>query len=258
MRFDLTRLVVVLLLASAGLAQAQPQTPTVYLNEKVRLVQLARGQRATLRFDLRRIRGEHLKVMLYRHDQLEGEAPVKEWLIHKASGRERLSFKELPINLYRLEAFAASQEGEPLAYRAPLVHVEYGGWRAWEKFKPPVEEVKGPPPSFQDVDVATNMRNRDAGIDIVPRAAIVKPGGQVGFKANFRNMPAERIDWKLVGEGELQAIDETTYVYTAPADQIGTKLFRIEITSAAHPDMVGSATVLVTKGDPETLNRYQK
>lgn len=255
MRFQFFRLVAVLILSCSALALAQPRTPTVYLNEKVRLVELARGQRATLRFDLRRIRGEHLKVNLYRHDQLEGEEPIKEWLIHKASGRERISFKDLPINVYRMVAYAANEAGEPLAYRAPYIHVEYGGWRAWEKFKPPVETVKEPPPAFDEVDVATNMRNRDAGITLVPRAAIVKPGDEMNFQASFRNMDPEKLDWKLVGDGQLKAIDEMTYTYIAPAEQLGTKLFRIEVSSAAHPNLTGGATILVTNADPETLNR---
>ena len=53
----------------SGWASAQPYTPVVYVNEKLRLVELARSQRATVRYDLAPIGGEHLTARLYRHDQ---------------------------------------------------------------------------------------------------------------------------------------------------------------------------------------------
>lgn len=254
MKRNITGIVVLICWACFQLAQAQPTTPTVYLNEKFRLVQLARGQRATLRYDLRSIRGEHLKVLLYSQEDLE--KPVREWLFHNSHGQERLEFKGLPLNVYRMVAYASNSEGQPLAYRAPYLHVEYGGWRAWEKFEPPIETVETAPPSFEDVDVATNLRNRDVGISLSPPAIVIKPGGEMQFRAAFRNMEPERLKWTLVGDGELQAVDDMTYVYKAPAEQVGTKLFRIEVTSPAHPDLKGGATILVTNADPETLNSF--
>jgi hypothetical protein len=241
----------------AAPAAAQPRTPTVYLNEKVRLAELAIGQRATLRFDLRPIGGQNLKVDLYRFDQKEGEKPVRDWLFHEAQGRERLSFAELPRAVYRLVAYASDENGTALALAAPLVHVEYGGWRAWEAFQPPVETVTTPPPAFQDVDVAVNIRNRDIQIAIDPPAVVLKPGGEIALRAGFAGTDPEHIKWKLVGGGSLKPVDEYHYIYTAPADVIGSKLIRVEIQSEAHPEITGTAMILVTSADPDTLNSVQ-
>ena len=233
---------------------AQPQTPAVYLNEKVHLCELAVGQRATLRYDLRPIAGQHLKVDLYRFDQKQGEAPVRQWTIDGVAGQERISFKDLPRAVYKLVAYACSPDGTPLAYAAPLVHVEYGGWRAWEAYQPPVEVVTTPPPSFQEVDVATNVRNRDVQIALDPQAVVVRPGGEVTLRAGFSNTEPEHLKWTLVGDGKLKAIDEYHYIYTAPTDVLGSKLVRVEIQSTAHPDLMGSSMILVTDADPESLN----
>lgn len=238
----------------AAPALAQPQTPTVYLNEKVHLCQLAVGQRATLRYDLRPIGGERLKVDLYRHDQKPGEDPVREWVLDKPAGQERLSFKDLPRAVYKLVAYACDSEGKALSYAAPLVHVEYGGWRAWEAYQPPVEVVTTPPPSFSEVDVATSVRNRDIQIAIDPQAVVIRPGGEVTLRAGFAGTEPEHLKWTLVGEGKLKAIDEYHYTYLAPTDVIGSKLIRVEIQSTAHPELVGTSMILVTSADPETLN----
>lgn len=230
-------------------ASAQPQTPAVYLNEKVRLVELARSQRAILRYDLRPIGGEYLTVRLYRHDQnLSGE-PARQWVIKGAEGREQLSFKELPLAVYAMVAYCSDEDGTPLATAAPIVHVEYGGWRAWEEFQPPVEEAESQPAGFEDVTVATKISNRDVGIAVSPPAAVIRPGETVEFRAAFRNMEPEPLKWKLVGEGHLKALGEGVYEYTAPQELLGTKLFRVDIQSDAHPDLKGAATILVTNSD---------
>lgn len=235
-------------------ALAQPQTPTVFLNEKVKLCELAIGQRATLRYDLRSIGGQRLKVDLYRHDQKPGEAPTREWTIDAAAGEQRLSFKDLPRAVYKLVAYACDEQGQALAYAAPIVHVEYGGWRAWEEFQPPIDAVVEPPTAFSEVDVATSIRNRDVQIAIDPPAVVLRPGGEIPLRAGFAGMEPERLKWTLVGVGQLKAVDEYHYTYLAPPEQIGTKLVRVEIQSIAHPDLVGSTLILVTNADPETLN----
>ena len=240
------------LLWLVGSTLAQPRTPIVYINEKVRLVELARSQRATLRYDLRPIGGEHLTVKLYHHEQnLEGE-PVRQWTFHSPSGRERITFDDLPLAVYALVAYCSDENGAPLALAAPIIHVEYGGWRAWEKFQPPVETVEGEPEGFKEVTVATHVRNQDVGVGIFPPASVIRPGETVEFRAAFRNMEAEPLEWKLVGKGKLEATQEGVYVYTAPAEQIGTKLFRVEVQSAAHPDLTGAATILVTTQSYDT------
>lgn len=244
----ISALYLMLLLAAVW---AQPRTPTVYINEKVSLVELARSQRATLRYDLRPIAGQHLKVKVYHHDQTIDQEPVKEWLFHGQSGRERLSFKDLPLAVYTVVAYCSDEEGKQLAVRAPLIHVEYGGWRAWEKFKPPIETVETPPDSFEEVKVATNVRNQEIGLQVVPRAALVKPGKSAIFKAAFKNMEEEPVSWKLVGEGKLSPLEDGYYLYTAPEKQIGTKLFRVEIQSSAHPELKAAASILVTHQDVE-------
>jgi hypothetical protein len=236
-------------------AVAQPRTPTVLINEKFRLVELAKSQRATLRYDLSSIGGEHLKVKLYRHDQMLDEKPLKEWLFHGVSGRERISFKELPLAVYTVVAYCCNESGEALAYAAPVIHVEYGGWRAWEEFQPPVETVEGKPEGFEDVEAATKISNRDIGIELIPRAVVIKPGQTATFKPYFREMEAERIEWKLVGEGKLKPIEDGQYLYTAPAEQLGTKLFRVEVQSVSHPDLKGGATILVTNASQDQLNQ---
>lgn len=245
MKFRLSILFIALfLLLDACLAQ--PYTPVVYLNEKLRLVELARSQRATLRYDIRPIQGEHLTVKLYKHDQdLEGD-PVREWIFHSSNGSERISFDDLPLAVYAMVCYASTEDGQALAYSAPIIHVEYGGWRAWEEFQPPVETVEGKPDGFEDVTVATNVRNRDVGIGIHPPASVIRPGETVEFRPAFRNMEEEPLKWKLVGDGRLEAGPDGTYIYTAPEEQIGTKLFRVEVQSAAHPDLQGAATILVT------------
>jgi hypothetical protein len=241
-------------LVLAGSALAQPQTPAVFLNEKIRLCELAVGQRATLRFDLRPIGGRRLKVNLYRHDQNRDEPPIREWTIDAVAGEQRLSFQELPRAVYKLVAYACDENGQALAYAAPVVHVEYGGWRAWEEFQPPIDKVVDPPTSFAEVDVATSIRNRNIQIAIDPPAVVVRPGGQVDLRAGFAGIEPERLKWTLVGDGKLKATDEYHYTYFAPAEQIGSKLVRVEIQSIAHPDLVGSTLILVTSADPETLN----
>ena len=75
-----------------------------------------------------------------------------------------------------------------------------------------------------------------------------------GLRAGFAGIDPEHLKWTLVGDGQLKAIDAYHYVYLAPPDQIGSKLMRIEIQSVAHPELTGSAMVLVTSADPDTLN----
>lgn len=245
-----------LLLLCSVPTQAQPLTPTVYLNEKVRLCELAVGQRAILRYDLRPIAGRHLKVELYRHDQDRNESPVREWRIDNAVGQERLSFNDLPRAVYVLAAYACDEQGQALAYAAPLIHVEYGGWRAWEEFHPPEEVVGRPPEAFSELDVAVNLRNRDVQIAIDPPAVVLRPGGEVELRAGFKGIEPGQLAWTLVGKGKLKALDAYHYTYTAPADLVGSSLVRIEIKSQAQPDLVGSALILVTSADPDTLNSY--
>ena len=223
---------------------AIPQTPKVFLNEKIRLVELAKSQRATLRFDLRPIRGKHLKVMLFAHDQTLDEKPVKEWLFHQSTGQERLSFRDLPRKLYTLVAFCSNAEGEQLAYAAPVVHVEYGDWRAWEEFKPPVETIEKDPDGFEDIGVSTAVRNQEVGISLSPPAIVIHPGASQTFRAQFKNIKPEALQWKLIGEGKLRANKDGSYTYRAPAKLVEKKLFRIEVYSSSHPDLKGGATIL--------------
>lgn len=237
------------LVAMTQLVAAQPVTPRVLINDAYRLVQLRRGQRTTVRYDLRPIRGEHLKIDLYKHSQLEGEAPLREWVIHKSHGTERISFEDLPRSVYRLIAYACDEQGQPLAVRAPLIHVNYGGWRAWEDFKPAKEVVKEPPPTFEAVGVSTNVANIDAAIYIVPQAVVLKPGESTVFQSGYRNVDKVALNWSLKGQGELTKIDDFSYSYKAPADQLGTKLFRLEVTSPSHPNLQGGATILVSSAD---------
>ena len=232
---------------------AQPQTPRVYLNERIRLVTLARSERAILRFDLRPIRGEHLKIKLYGHDQTLNDPPVREWLIHRQFGEERLSFKDLPVKLYTLIAFCSNTDGEALAYAAPPVHVEYGDWRAWEKFKYPDDVAKTPPEGFEGLDVATNSPNQDIGLSLSPPAVVLKPGETQVFKALFRNLKSETVKWKLVGKGKLSPNEDGTYTYQAPTKQVENELFRIEIRSSSKPELTGSATVLLSNADQDQI-----
>ena len=236
---------------------AQPKTPLVLINRKFRLVELARSQRATLTYDISSIGGQHLAVSVYRHDQTLNEEPLKKWLFHGSRGSERLSFDALPLAVYTLVAYASDEKGSAVAQAAPLIHVEYGGWRAWEAFKPPVETVEEQPEAFKDVSVATSTRNVDVGIAISPQAVVIKPGGTVEFKPAFRNMEPEPVTWKLVGDGKLTKGEGDRYIYTAPKTQLGTKLFRIEIQSSAHPDLSGAATVLVTNASQDQIERGQ-
>lgn len=251
----MTRKLLFLLLLCTLPVGAQPLTPTVYLNEKVRLCELAVGQRATLRFDLRPISAQHLKILLYRHDQKTDEVPVREWLIHRAAGQERLSFADLPRDVYTLTAMACDVDGNALALPAPYVHVEYGGRRAWEKFQPSVEVVKEQPAAFTDLDVATKLSNREAQIAIDPPAVVVRPGGEVSLRAGFKGMEPERLKWSVVGgSGKLTSVDNYHYTFHAPAGQVGSKLIRVEIQSEAHPDLVGGSMILITDADPDSLN----
>ena len=242
----------VVLLQSVAL-WAQPQTPPVYINNKYKLVELARSERATLRYDLRSIGGEYLKVRLYHNSQTFEDPPLREWLFASPAGAERISLEGLPLDVYTVLAFCSNSQGEPLALAAPTIHVEYGGWRAWEKFRPPVETVTEEPEGFEELEVSTNVRNRDVGVGVDPPAVVLKPGQTATFQPAFRNMEAEQLRWKLVGEGELKAVEDGAYLYTAPADQLGTQLFRIEVQSTAHPDLQGGATILVTNADPDKL-----
>lgn len=251
------RLALVILLFIASAASAQPRTPTVYLNEKIRSTQLAVGQRANLRFDLRSIGGQHLSVKLYHHEQTLNDTPVRQWVLHRAAGTERLDFKGLPLAVYTLVAAACDENGTPLAYPAPYVSIEYGGWRGWEAFKPPIETVTTPPPSFTEVDAATNTANRNMQIGIDPPASVLRPGGELPLRAGFAGMEPERLNWKLVGPGELLAIDAFHYTYKAPAEQLGSKMVRVEIQSVAHPELTATALILVTNADPEALNTVQ-
>lgn len=243
-----------LLLFFATPALALPPTPTVFLNEKVRLAELAVSQRATLRFDLRPIGGEHLKVLAYRYDQTLASTPVREWIINKAYGQERIDFKGLPLAVYTLIAYACDATGNQLAERAPLIHVEYGGWRAWEKFQPPIETVTTAPPAFTDIDAAINIRNQNIQIGIDPPAAVVRPGAELPLRAGFSGIGPEKLKWTLIGPGSIKATDEYHYVYYAPLQQIGSKLVRIEIQSIVHPELTASAMILVSSADPDTLN----
>lgn len=234
---------------------AQPTTPRVLLNQKFSLVELARSQRATLSYDLRPIGGQYLKAKLYNHTQTLDQPPMREWLLDQAYGDVRISLEGLPLDVYTLVCYCSNAEGQPLAYAAPYINIEYGGWRAWEKFKPPVETVSTPPQTFTDIEVATNIQNRDVGIALEPPAVVIRPGQTATFRPHFKNMEAETVRWKLVGEGKLKALEDGAYLYTAPAEQLGTKLFRVEIQSVAHPDLQGGATILVTNADPALLEQ---
>ena len=248
------KLTILAMLLFTGSVFAQVQTPTVFLNEKIRSAQLAVGQRANLRYDLRSIGGQHLAVKLFHHSQSFNDTPVRQWVLHKANGTERLDFKGLPRAVYTIVAVASDEQGLPLAAPAQYISVEYGGWRGWEAFKPPVEEATTPPAAFNDVDVTTNTANRNMQIAIDPSAVVLRPGGELPLKAGFAEMQPERLTWKLSGPGELKAVDEYHYIYKAPPELLGSKLVRIEVQSVAHPDLTASSMVLVTNADPDSLN----
>lgn len=251
--FGLSTLLALVLLS--GWALAQVQTPLVTINGKFRLVELARNQRATLTYDLRPIGGQHLAVAVLPHDAPPNSEPVKTWLFDGAYGNVRISFDDLPISVYTVLAFASNAQGDPVAGHAPLIHVQYGGWKAWEAFQPPVEKATEPPPSFEDVEVAVSRRNQDVGISVVPMASVVRPGEEVLLRADFRNLEPEKLAWTLDGEGQLEAVDVNVYRYRAPADQKGAKMFRVQIQSVSDPELRGGASILVTDFSPDDIMR---
>lgn len=242
------------MLLFTGTVFAQLPTPTVFLNEKIRSAQLAVGQRANLRYDLRSIGGQHLSVKVFHHSQSLDETPVRQWVLHKTHGTERLDFHGLPRAVYTIVAAASDAQGQPLAAPAQYISVEYGGWRGWEAFKPPIEEASTPPAAFRDVDVTTSTTNRNIQIAIDPSAVVLRPGGELPLKAGFAEMQPEQLTWKLIGPGELKAVDEYHYVYKAPAELLGSKLVRVEVQSVAHPDLTATSMILVTNADPDSLN----
>ncbi len=235
--------------------QAAPQTPPVYINGKFRLVELARSQRAVLSYDLRSIGGQHLTVDCYSQDARLGDPALASWRFDGSHGEVRLSFNEFPLAVYTLRAYASDANGNPLALPAPLIHVEYGGWRAWEQFQPPVEKVEETPDGFPRVEVAIDRRNRDVGISIHPMASVLRPGEEVLLQAAFRNLEPERLTWTLDGEGTLEMVDENTYRYRAPAELGQPKMFRVRAQSVSSPDLQTGASILVTDFDQDDILR---
>ncbi len=249
------KFLVILTLLVMAAASAQT-TPTFLINGKHTVAQVGEKGRIHVDYDVSRLGAAGFKLYLFHHrDELTGE-PKKSWHFPVPQGRERITFNDLPIAVYRLWGEAVDAEGKAVANPSKVVHVEYGGWLAWEEFdqSPNADTIK-PAPVFSEMPVKTRLDGQGVQVLVSPAAVVLNPSEQIEFKALFQGLPpTDKVRWEMDGKGDLVVTENNTAVYTAP-DQLGSALYRVKAFSERHPEIFGGASILVTNQSKADFQR---
>ncbi len=218
------------------------------VNQKVSWVEVYEKQRVYIDYDVRRVGGAGLKIYAFHHqDKLDG-TPRKEWYLQKPNGHERISFDGLDLAVYRLWAQAVDASGQPVAAPSLVVHVQYGGWVAWDDYHTAKQENK--PENLGEIPVTSAVAPGNARLVVNPQAVVLNPGEVTQFEVILEGLPEEdSVNWKLDGvgdQGELKILPGNKAEYRAPGEFHGTKMLRLEVQSVRYPDVTGGASMLIT------------
>ncbi|MBI3927757.1 MAG: hypothetical protein HY319_19610, partial [Armatimonadetes bacterium] len=212
----------ILLLLAGPLAGGElPRTPVFMVNQKIKLAQVGEKGRVFVDYDVSAVGAQGLKLYLYHHSE---SSPRKEWHFTAPRGRERVSLNDMPVAVYRMVGVAVDAQGDPIA-RPALVHVEYGGWRAWEEFE--AAERGGPPPPLSEIAPSEQQRQQEGQtLSISPVSAVLKPHDTVEFETRLQGFPAgEEIGWR-VEDGDWEESGPGKLLFVAP-EVVGSRLIRI-------------------------------
>lgn len=231
------------------------RTPVFLVNQKYSWVEVYEKQRVYLEYDVRAVGGAGLKVYAFHHrDKLDGP-PRREWHLEKPNGRERIHFDDLDLAVYRLWGQAVDAAGQPVAAPSRVVHVQYGGWVAWDDYRTAKQEAK--PGDLAEIPVTSAVAPGNARVVVVPQAVVLNPGEVAHFEVMLEGLPEkDAVNWKLDGvgdQGELKVLPDNKAEYHAPKEFRGTKMLRLEVKSVRHPDVVGGASLLITSMSKEEL-----
>ena len=90
--------------------------------------------------------------------------------------------------------------GKPVAAPSIVVHVQYGGWTAWEDYHQ--NRAQGTPEDLKDLPPSAAVAPASASVQVVPNAVVMNPRDVMQFKVVLKGLPAnDPVSWKLDGKG---------------------------------------------------------
>lgn len=223
-----------------------PYTPDVLVNRKLTIAQVGEKGRVYVDFDVRPVGGTGIEIRLWRAGQRpEEDVPFRTWKLGE-QGHERLDFNDLPRGIYRLVGVALGADGQPLAQPSRLVHIEYGGPRAWDTFLPPPNrDLRASGPAFEGANVYYTREL--PGLNLSPATLVLNPRQEAEITAELVSpeLEGKEIEWELVGSGDLEA-QGLKARYRAPDEALGNQLIQIRCFVKNQPQIRGTTAVLVT------------
>ncbi len=230
-----------------------PYTPDVLVNRKLTIAQVGEKGRVYVDFDVRPVGGTAIEIRMWRAGQRpEEDLPFRTWKLG-AQGHERLDFNDLPRGVYRVLGVALGPDGEPVAQPSRLVHVEYGGPRAWDTFLPPPNrDLRTPGPAFEGAAPYDGFAL--PGLNLSPATLVLNPKEEAELSVELvaPPVPNEEIEWELVGEGDLETHGYKAK-YKAPEEALGNQLIQIRARVRTRPQVKATTAVLVTSMKKDEL-----
>jgi len=221
-------------------------TPDVLVNRKLTIAQIGEKGRVYVDFDVRPVGGTAIEIRMWRPGQRpEEDVPFRTWKLGP-QGHERLDFNDLPRGIYRLNGVALGPDGQAVAQPSRLVHIEYGGPRAWDTFLPPPNRdlrASGPP-----FDGASVYYTRELpGLLLTPATLVLNPKQEAEITAELVSpeLEGKEIEWELVGGGELDP-QGMKAKYRAPDEALGNQLVQVRAFVKSKPQIRGTTGILVT------------
>lgn len=150
--------------------------------------------------------------------------PARQWQFATPLGRERVSFRGLPVGIYNLITVGLDASGQRVSAPSRPMLVQHGGEAAWQAFylrkdtlRP---ELKGhTAPTFGKIRAPRPVASLPVLV-MSPVNKVLKPGEQANFTARVSNTKeALQVRWVLVGPGKLLVSRDTLQAtYTAPPE----------------------------------------
>ena len=246
MRARILAVLAILVWASGLQAAALPRTPSALVNGSDHLAQVGEMGPVRLTFDVRAMGAAGVHILVHRWPLKRPDAPPdREWRFQTPVGPQDVKFNHLALGVYRVVAVALDAQGQEIGSQSYPVFVEYGGPRAWDGMQRDPDLRAGPPP-LAGVGFSYVAPESMPRVEVQPVTCVLKPGQEVTFQAQVRNMPGEtRVDWELQGPGELQVLPEGKALYRAPGQETN-QVARIRCFVPDTGAQDGAATVLVT------------
>ena len=214
------------------------------LNDMVTICEVNHGGRVVLRYDVRHVGGQGLKLQLFLGRGKNTEKPVREFVYKGSTGTHKLDLHGVPIAVYRVHGIPLGSNDELLAGGERPVYLCWGGGRAWRAFDKTTLDANGAKAPFQDAKVDSKD---SPTLEVDPPGVVVNQGEVTPIKAFLRGLPpAEELEWKLEGSGQLKVVDGRNALYQAdPKAGLGRNAV-IKITCKGHPELRANVTVVVT------------